>query len=228
VFFSTKYLAWYSFGMKKLMFLAGAIVILVAAGAVSYQRLSYRSPAQPEGLPEHTEASKQDDPQTPKLIIGRADAPITIIEYGDFQCPICKRFFEQTEPQLIREWIDTGKAKIEFRVETHIGTGSVIAGEAAYCANDQGKFKEYHDELYRRQGKAEFNLSLMKVIAGELNLDTAVFSSCLEGGKHRAVVEQSHRDAQKSISGTPTFFIGDQKIVGAQPYSIFKTILERQ
>lgn len=206
------------------------LVLLGAGGYAAYQ-LTRESPA-PEASPvanDPAPAPAAEAPSgTPRLIIGQVSAPITIIEYSDFQCPICKRFFETTEPQLLREWIDTGKAKLDFRVETHIGSGSVTASEAAYCANDQARFKDYHDAIFRRQGSADFNAALMKTIAAELKLDAAVFAECLDGGKYRAVVAESHREAQKVITGTPTFFIGDQKITGAQPYSIFKAILERQ
>ncbi len=86
---------------------------------------------------------------TPKLIIGDPNAPVTLVDYGDFQCPFCAQFFEQTAPSISRDYVDTGRVRIEFRVETHIGRESVRAGEAAYCANDQQTFRAYHDELYR-------------------------------------------------------------------------------
>lgn len=165
----------------------------------------------------------------PALIIGQSDARVTIVEYGDFQCPICKRFFEQTEPQLLSDYIDTGKAKIEFRVETHSGQESAAAGEAAYCANDQGKFKAYHDELYIRQStpnSGTFSGVNLKRIAGDIGLEPSAFSACLDGGIYRQAVIDSDNEAKQRISGTPTFFIEDQKITGAQPFSVFKTVID--
>lgn len=165
---------------------------------------------------------------TPKLIIGDPAARVTIIQYTDFQCPICKRFFEQTEPQLLREYINTGKANLEIRVEAHIGAKSVRAGEAAYCANDQGKFKGYHDELYRQQGVIDFTDGNLKNFAGEVGLDQDQFNNCFDKRKYKAAVEASHQEAQSRISGTPTFYIGSQRINGAQPFSVFKTVIDGQ
>lgn len=216
--------------MKRVpLIVAFGIAVLAGGGFLAYTRLNDVAVA-PEPLVEETDTPQELSQfnETPKLIIGRVEAPITIINYGDFQCPICKRFFETTEPQLLKEWIDTGKAKIEFRVEAHIGEGSAAAGEAAYCANDQSKFQAMHDAIFRRQGKATFNNALMKSIAAEIKLDLPAFNHCLDAANYRGVVETSHKEAQKVISGTPTFFIGEQKIVGAQPYSIFKTVLESQ
>lgn len=169
---------------------------------------------------------------TKKLIIGDADAPVTIIEYGDFQCPICKRFFEQTEPALISKYIDTNKVKIEFRVETHLGEESIAAGEAAYCANDQNAFRAFHNELYRAQSginSGAFSNENLKLMAKKLNLDTAKFNNCLDNGAYRQVVIDSNAEAQeRGVTATPTFFIGEQKIVGAQPLSIFEPIINGQ
>lgn len=184
------------------------------------------NPAQSQTSSAPTKAVKPAD----KLLIGVPDAPVTIIEYGDFQCPICKRFFEQTGPALRREYIDNGKANIEFRVETHIGEESVLAGQAAWCANDQGEFPAYHDELYRRQSGSNagaFSLLNLKSIAAELKLDQKKFGACLDSQKYLATVQASHAEAQsRGVTATPTFFIGGQKIVGAQPIGIFRTLLD--
>lgn len=168
---------------------------------------------------------------TDKLIIGNPTAPKTIIQYGDFQCPICERFFTMTEPALQSEYIKPGKAKIEFRIETHIGAESVTAGEAAYCANDQKMFEAYHNELYKRQGAENsgvFSKSNLKQIAAQLGLDQKQFGDCLDSGKYNSLVVKSNNDAhnQAGVSSTPTFFIGERKIVGAQPITIFRTILD--
>lgn len=162
----------------------------------------------------------------PKLIIGNPDAKLTIVEYGDFQCPICKRFFEQTEPKLIDTYINTNQVKLEFRVETHIGADSATAGEAAYCANDQGQFKPFHDALFSRQGSLRFSKDNLKAIATELGLSSAAFDSCLDSGKFRQTVIDSNAEAQRRIGGTPTFFIEDQVIVGSQPFSSFKAVID--
>lgn len=170
------------------------------------------------------------DESLPQLIIGDENAPITIIEYGDFQCPICKRFFDQTEPQLISEYIDTGKAKLEFRIETHIGAESVLAGEAAYCAAEQNQFKAMHDALFSRQrgtNSGTFSVSNLKKIAGEIGLGQQEFDTCMDEEQYKAAVIASDEAASKVISGTPTFFIGEHKISGAQPIGVFRAILDQ-
>lgn len=161
-----------------------------------------------------------------RLIIGDPAAKVGIIQYSDPQCPICKRFFEQTEPQLLREYIDTGKAYLEVRVETHIGAASVLAGQAWHCASDQGKFKAMHDETFR--GQTRFTAAILKAMATTAGLNRAEFDTCLDSGKHQATVAASNKEAQSRISGTPTFFIGYSRINGAQPFSIFKTTIDAQ
>lgn len=182
--------------------------------------------------PETTAEPKEQKPKetaAPTLIIGDRSAPQTIIEYGDFQCQICKRFFTQTEPTLINEYLDTKKAKIEFRPVTQIGQESVLAANAAYCANEQGKFKQLHDELYKRQGSPEsgvFSAENLKIIGGKLVLNRSKFENCIDGQKYLKYVTASNEEAkQRGVTSTPTFYIDGQKITGAQPISIFRSIL---
>jgi protein-disulfide isomerase len=227
---------------KTLLIIAGVLIVGAGIGAYAWQYNMSQQPQDDAALPSPQPTTASDTPQQPNptppaqvdanaLIIGNVDAPLTIIEYGDFQCPICKSFFDKTEAQLIKDYVDTGKAKIEFRVETHIGAESVAAGEAAYCANDQNKFRDYHNALYTRQkgtNAGTFSSANLKKIALDLKLNTTTFNSCLDTGKYKTTVTNSHAEATKRISGTPTFFIGDQKIVGAQPYSIFKPVIDAQ
>lgn len=168
----------------------------------------------------------------PKLIIGNPDAKVTLVEYGDFQCPFCGQFYRQTEPELIRAYVEPGKVNIEFRVETHIGQESVRAGEAAYCANDQKKFKAYHDQLFDNQkgeNDGAFSDASLKTFAKNIGLDTAVFDNCLDSRKYLSAVNASNTEAKdKGVTSTPTIFIGDSKITGAQPFAIYKRLLDEQ
>lgn len=192
-------------------------------------------PEQPDSnavAPEPAQTAQPADSGPPKLLIGNPAAGLTIVKYGDFQCPICAQFFRQAEPEIISNYVDTGRVNIEFRVETHIGAESVRAGEAAYCANDQGRFRAYHDELYRRQGglnSGAFSDANLRQIAASLNLDQTRFASCLQDGKYRGAVEASHREAgARGVTATPTVFIGNNKVVGAQPFSIYKRLIDEQ
>ena len=183
------------------------------------------------GLPVPGDTTSEPDPQT-VLLIGDPSAKLTIIKYGDFQCPFCKEFFEDTEPAILSNYVDTGQAKIEFRVETHIGRESIRAGEAAYCANDQSRFRQYHDQLYKRQSGyngGTFSDPNLKRIAADLKLDQASFDACLDSKKYQSLVEASNDEAkQNGITATPTLLIGERRVSGAQPFSIYKPLIDAQ
>lgn len=217
--------------MKRPYIILGIIAVLVAVGTV----FALNQPKTEEATePTRQAQNAQENTATntpsaaPKLIIGDPSAKLAIIEYSDPQCPICKRFFDQTEPQLLKEYIDTGKAYLEVKVETHIGAASQTAGEAWYCAADQGKFKEFHDQTFNRQGREEFTINNLKFIAGKVSLDQTEFDKCLDGGKYATAVQNSHTESKARISSTPTFFIGKQKVVGAQPFSVFRTVIDAE
>lgn len=193
--------------------------------------------------PPQIQTTPQSTPPTPvqtpasesassRLLIGDPNASVTLIEYGDFQCPFCAQFYRQTEPSIIRDYVDTGRVNIEFRVETHIGNESAAAGEAAYCANDQGGFKAYHDALFERQNGenngAFSNVNLEK-IAADIGLEASAFASCLDSGAYSARVKSSHAEArQRGVTSTPTIYIGGNKVSGAQPYAIYKQLLDAE
>ena len=213
-------------GLRK-YFLSALILVLAIAGGW----LLLKSDNNKTSSNKSVQTSSINQPATAQLIIGNPNTPKTIVEYGDFQCPICERFFTITEPALQSEYIKPGKAKIEFRIETHIGAESVTAGEAAYCANDQKMFEAYHNELYKRQGAENsgvFSRGNLKQIAAQIGLNQKQFDDCLDSGKYNSLVVKSNNDAhnQAGVSSTPTFFIGERKIVGAQPIAIFRAILD--
>src|SRR5581483_2395204 len=118
-------------------------------------------------------------------VLGQADAPITIDEYADFQCPICRRA-ELLIRQIAPQYIDTGKVKIVYHNFAFIGAESVQAAQAAECANDQGKFWEYAGYLFDHQtgeNVGAFSNANLKQFAQDLNLDTTTFNACLDSGK---------------------------------------------
>lgn len=167
------------------------------------------------------------------VILGNPDAPVTFIEYGDYQCPFCARFFTQVEEPLREEYIKTGKVRMVFRNFQFLGPESEAAGEAAECAKDQGKFWAYHDALYTVESKdgaennGNLNRSLFVKIAGDLGMDTASFISCIDGKKYADQVAKDTSDARSlGVNSTPTSFINGRKIVGALPYSQFKAAID--
>lgn len=180
--------------------------------------------------------SIDDDP-----IIGDPNAPITIIEFSDFQCPFCARFNAQTLPSLLDEYIQQGKVKLVFRdfpIQS-IHPNAVPASLAAECANEQGKFKEMHDVLFENQRQwsnidTVDAVSLFNQYAKNMQLEETVFSSCIDSGKYIEEINNDLRDGRDyGVSGTPGFFVGNDQIgyvevKGAQPFEAFKTIIDAQ
>ena len=185
---------------------------------------------------EPVKISIDDDP-----IIGNSDAPITIVEFSDFQCPFCARFHVQTLPLIIEEYIESGKVKLVFRdfpIQS-IHPNALPASIAAECANDQNKFREMHDILFEKQ--SEWNkletvnaLSVFSKYAAGMQLDQETFDSCITDQKHVTEIQKDLNDGQKyGVSGTPGFFIGNDQIgyvelKGAQPFDSFKKIIDAQ
>lgn len=173
--------------------------------------------------PTAIEVSADDDP-----FIGDEDAPVTIIEFSDFQCPYCQRFYSETLPSILSNYVETGKVKIVFR-DFPLGFHQYAqkASEAAECADDQGKFWEYHDRIFENQNLlSESNL---KAWAQDLNLDTEEFNDCLDSGKYTEEVQEDMKDGSSyGVSGTPSFFINGIQLTGAQPYAAFEEIIEQE
>jgi len=174
-------------------------------------------------------------------IMGNFDAPITIVEFSDFQCPFCARFHTQTLPSILEEYIEQGKVKLVFRdfpIQS-IHPNALPASVAAECANDQNKFREMHDALFEKQ--SEWNkletveaLSLFSQYASEMQLDQESFDSCLTSGKHITEIQNDLNDGREyGVTGTPGFFVGNDQIgfvelKGAQPFESFKKVIDAQ
>ena len=163
---------------------------------------------------------------------GNVDAPVTIVEYGDFQCPSCGAFTRSVEPELIRRYVETGKVKLIFRHFPWIGAESKRAAEAASCAGAQGQFWEYHDLLYANQhgeNSGFFSSDNLKRFATQLSLDRSAFDPCLDQGLYRAAVEADFQEVRRlGFNSTPTFLVNGQRVVGAQPFAIFASVIEAQ
>ena len=177
----------------------------------------------PTPAPVKLNVSADDDPSK-----GSKDAPVTMIEFSDFECPFCERFFIQTLPQIEKDYIQTGKVRMIYRdFPLNFHKNATKAAEAAECAEEQGKFWEYHDKLYENQN-ALGNVSL-KQYAKDLGLNVADFTFCLDSGKKTQEVKKDVQDGiSYGIQGTPTFFINGIKLVGAQPYENFKQVIEQE
>ncbi|MBC8515665.1 MAG: DsbA family protein [Nitrosopumilus sp.] len=180
--------------------------------------------------------SIDDDP-----IIGNPDAPITIVEFSDFQCPFCARFHTQTLPLILEEYIDQGKVKLVFRdfpIQS-IHPNALPASVAAECANEQEKFREMHDMLFEKQNEwnkleSEEVLFAFSQYAADMQLDQETFDSCLSSGKYIPEIKNDLDDGRDyGVSGTPGFFVGNDivgyvELKGAQPFESFKKIIDAQ
>lgn len=194
---------------------------------------------QPQQQPQQViikEVSLDDDPWK-----GNPDASIVIVEFSDFQCPFCSKFFRETLSQIEENYIDTGKVKFVYRdlPLEGIHPNALIAHVAAECADKEDKFWDYHDILFENQAEwqrlasTEITVKLTEY-ATTLSLDGADFESCLKDQNMAKEVRDDALDAGKyGATGTPTFFVGNEKIgftklVGAQPYSSFQLTINQK
>lgn len=169
--------------------------------------------------------------------MGKNDAKITIVEFSDLQCLFCRRFWSDTLPQLKKEYIDKGLVKLVYRhypLPATLHPAARDLSEASECANDQGKFWEFHDESFKQQAaKGEGTIAIttedITSYASTIGLDIATFNDCFSNKKNTKKIDTDMADGQKvNVSSTPTFFINGQIVVGALPFASFKTILDQQ
>lgn len=159
-------------------------------------------------------------------ICGDEDAPVKIIEYSNYQCPWCGRFARETEPEIEREYVATGKVQLEFRNVAVEGQASGLTAEAAECANEQGQFWAYHDMLY--ENPQNFSVGVLKGFAGELGLDREAFDECLDSHKYIDVIRQQREQAAEAgVEGTPSFLVNGTLVPGYLPFEQFQAIIEQ-
>jgi protein-disulfide isomerase len=175
----------------------------------------------------------RNDPSWP--FIGRADAPLTLVEFSDYQCPFCKRFYSDTFAQIKRSFVETGVLKIVFRdLPLPMHANAVFAAEAARCAADQGRFAAMHDLL---MSSRDLGKEAVLGSAREAGLDDALLRLCLDTHKFKTDIEKAASDAlAQSISSTPTFVlakttkeeISGDVLTGAMPFSVFDAAIKRK
>lgn len=167
---------------------------------------------------------------------GDPSAPITLIEFGDFQCPNCGRFARDTSSQIEASFVESGKVSMAFKHFTVVGPDSISAAMASQCANDQGMFWAFHDELYNNQGHENSGWASkdnLRQIASNMGLDKQSFDSCLDSNKYKSLVENDLNLAKQiKFTGTPSFLIlkndgsQPQALTGAYPYASFEKIFD--
>ncbi len=171
-----------------------------------------------------------DDP-----MLGNPDAPVTIVEFSDFQCPFCRRLWKDTLPSIKEKYLVTGKAKFVYRdFPLSIHPSAQPAAEGAECANEQRKFWEMHDKIFAEQeklgqGTVQFSTGDLKRWAAEIGLNAAQFNECLDSGKYRKEVEKDFTDGQAAgVTGTPGTFVNGRLVQGAVPFAQFEAVIEEE
>jgi protein-disulfide isomerase len=161
--------------------------------------------------------------------LGSANASVRIVEFSDFQCSFCKKFWAETLPRLKKSYIEKGQVRFTYRHLAVLGKFSEQAANAAECAGEQGKFWHYHDTLFANQGMLAFTEAKLKRYAQELKLNGRTFGECLATGRYlKKVGRDTGAAASLGARGTPTFFINDRLVVGAQPIEVFRTVVEEE
>jgi len=158
---------------------------------------------------------------------GAADAPVVMVDFSDFQCSYCAKFAKETLPRLEERYIRTGKLRLVFRHLAILGEASVTASLAAACAQDQGKFWEYHNTLFANRSALAFTSTRLKRYAADLPLDRTAFAACLDGKTHAGRVESEGLMGRAlGMNGTPAFLINGQLAIGAYPFEVFQRGLD--
>jgi len=209
-------------------------VAVVGAGAIAMAALAivaggaFRGGSNADvSIPERTVST-----QGRTLVSEGAQVRVTVDEYSDFQCPYCARAAQNIDPKIEQDYVADGRVKLVFRHHARIGQESVWAAEASECANEQGRFWDYHDKLFENQhgeNQGAFSIDNLKRFAQELDLDTQTFNQCLDSHKYQALVMAETEDAlKKGIQSTPTFVIGEQTIEGPKSYDDVKKAIESE
>lgn len=226
---------------------AGVIIALSIAYVSGGPRFMQPPPTEQGSNPPPPSASADLLVNPTSASLGNPDAPVTVVEFSDFQCPYCNRFHEIAEPKIIEEYVRNGKVRFVYRDFPFLDGFPGIpedqkeshwAAEAARCAGDQGKYWEYHDYLFDHQSgenQGAFTIAKLKSFAVELGLNTGEFNACLDSDKHAAAIEKDKADAQAlGVNSTPTTFVNgvmatsDGKSIGAAPYEVFKTLIDAE
>jgi len=220
--------------MSKNIIVAGAFVGIVIVVVILFTGFQDGWVNNPGGMAMKTASTVNLENGSPML--GSESAPVTIVEFGDYQCEACYHWFHNTRSTIIDNYIETGKAKLVFIDLAFLGRDSPIAAQASYCAEDQEKYWEYHVMLYTFQNgppdSGWADRDRLNSFAFSLNMNTDEFNDCMDSSKYKIRVKANYDEAVKNDArSTPTFIIIAQdgtteKFAGSQPYSVFAAAIE--
>lgn len=226
--------------MTRLMFVALLIAFLIIgylfgqlqavnSGSTVAGTTQTTDPAAAAGAPAGPIFAEVDNGHLP--VKGDENAPVTIVEFADFECPFCGQFYSNTLSQLVEEYVDTGKVKLYYRhLPLDFHPQARPAALASECANEQDAFWDYHDVLFENNATlGTANTDKYVEWATSLGLNANQFRTCLESEKYAENVDGDSAAATAAqASGTPTFYINGQQLVGAQPLTSFKAIIDAE
>lgn len=219
-------------GGKGWVMLGGLALVIVVAAGVAYLALGAAGPDGSGGAGTESASSGTGPGEAlPPPTLGGEDAPVTMVEYSDFQCPYCGQFAREVEPELIEQYVKDGTLKIEWRDFPSFGQESVNAALAAREAQEQGRFWEYHEVLYENQGSMNsgvFSDDNLVGYAKEAGVDPEKLEESLTSSELEPAVSRDFEKGQSlGITGTPTFIINGRTVVGAQPKEKFEQVIEK-
>ena len=222
--------------MKKINWTFIIITLIIAAFLIGYgKNLISLNKIDQNSICEGKTLQNQEI--TEILSLGEDQAPVLLEVYSDYQCPFCGRYYIEAIKPMIKDYVDAGKVKLLYKDIAFEGEGSQRAAEAVHCANDQGKFWEYHDKITTTRYQANNNqiydkTNLIKA-AQELGLDECEFTLCLESGKYTKLVKNDTQGAWSKINGTPTSFLNSKMVandkgenLGAMSYEMLKSTID--
>lgn len=161
--------------------------------------------------------------------LGMKRAPVSVVEFSDFLCSYCRKFWANTLPKLKDVYVKQGKVRFAYRHFAILGKLSKQAALASECAAEQGKFWDYHDKLFLSRGGLAFTQPKLEEYGAALGLKEANFKDCLRTGKYRKKVEGETAVATSlGARATPTFFVNGRLMVGAQPFTAFQAVIEEE
>lgn len=200
-------------------------------------------PHSESSAPKQKRSTGRSQPTTlERLSIGNPEAPVTIIEYTDFKCPECNKWHQQAGAEIRRDFVETGRARLIVQPYPTFGEDAGLALYGAYCAAAQQKFDAYYTMLfshmwqtyykngnYEQAAKPTFSLDVLTSLTQTAGLDHTAYRTCLENKTYeRDYTAAMHSAAADEVQGTPTVIIGGRKIVGNQPYNLYKTLLDME
>lgn len=214
---------------RLITYIGGAVVVAVVAVAllILFTRDSNGSAAN---------AEISDPPALPTDVplegrtMGNPEAPVTLIEYGDFQCPGCGQFAREIESQIVENYVATGQVQFEYRDFAFLGDESMAASQAAFCGQDQGQFWEMHHMLFYNQegeNRGAFDRGRLNRMAERVGLNMDEFATCMDDGVHEEAIEQSTQGGSTAgVTSTPSFLINGELLSGVNNYQAIAAALD--